>query len=94
MSKQQFIKVGICNKYQTLLEECERAWTSWKERRGEISQLRMVSKNRGDELQTLQASYARAYTFLENHAPNCSLCQLVARIEGRDPENSSGALFL
>jgi len=90
MSRQQFIKIGICNKYQILLEECERAWTRWKERRGEISQLSMVSKDRGDELQTLQAKYARAYTLLENHAPNCSLCQLVARIDGRDSKNSSG----
>jgi hypothetical protein len=92
MSRQQFIKIGICNKYETLLEECERAWTSWKQRRGEISQFRMMSKDQGDELQTLQAKYAGAYTFLENHTSNCLLCQLVERIDGRDSNNSSGTL--
>jgi hypothetical protein len=91
MSRQQYVKVGICNKYQTLLEECERAWSSWKERRGETSQSRSVGKEAGDELVCLQAKYARAYTFLQNHAPNCSLCQLVARIDGRDSKNNDVA---
>jgi hypothetical protein len=92
MSKQQFVKIAICNKYQTLLEECERALGIWNEHRAEISQARLVGKEAGDELLRLQAKYARAYTVLQNHARNCSLCQLVARIEGRDSENSSEAL--
>ena len=68
MSKQQFVKTAICNKYQTLLEECERALAIWNEHRAEISQSRLVGKEEGDELLRLQAKYARAYTVLQNHA--------------------------
>ena len=93
MGKQQFVKTAICNKYQTLLEECESALVIWNERRAKISQSHLVGKEAGDELLRLQAKYARAYTLLENHAHNCSFCQLVARLEGRNLENSSDALF-
>jgi hypothetical protein len=89
MSKQQFVKTAICNKYQTLLEECERALAIWNEHRAELSQSRLVGKEAGDELLRLQAKYARAYTVLQNHAHNCSFCQLVSRLEGRDSENTS-----
>jgi hypothetical protein len=91
MSRQQFIKIAICTKYEQLLEECEKAWASWKELRGETSQLLLVAKETGDELLHLQETYARAYTLLQNHAPNCSLCQLVARIDGRDSTNRTAA---
>ncbi len=89
MSKQQFVKTAICNKYQTLLEECERTLAIWNEHRAEISQSRLVGKEAGDELLRLQANYAQAYTVLQNHAHNCSFCQLVSRLEGRDSENTS-----
>lgn len=89
MSKQQFVRTAICNKYQTLLEECERALAIWNEHRAEISQSRLVGKEAGDELLRLQANYARAYTVLQNHSHNCSFCQLVSRLEGRDSENTS-----
>jgi hypothetical protein len=91
MRKQQFIKTAICEKYQTLLEECQSALEKWNEHRAEVSQSRLVRKEAGDELLRLQAKYARAYTMLQNHAHNCSFCQLVARLEGRDSENSSNA---
>jgi hypothetical protein len=89
MNKQQFVKTAMCNKYQTLLEECERALAIWNEHRAEISQSRLVGKEGADELLRLQANYARAYTVLQNHAHNCSFCQLVSRLEGRDSENTS-----
>ena len=92
MSKQQFVKAAICNKYQMLLEDCERALAIWNAHRAEISQSRLVTKEAGDELLRLQAKYARSYTELQNHAHNCSFCQLVSRLEGRDSENSSNAL--
>jgi hypothetical protein len=93
MGKQQFVKTAICNKYQTLLQECESALAIWNERRAKISQSHLVGKEAGDELLRLQAKYARAYTLLENHAHNCSFCQLVASLEGRNFKNSSDALF-
>jgi hypothetical protein len=93
MSKRQFVKTAICSKYQTLLEECERALAMWNVRRAEIAESRLVGKDAGNELLRLQAIYARAYTVLQNHAHNCSFCQLAARLEGRDSENSSDAFF-
>ena len=93
MSKQQFVRTAICNRYQTLLEECESALAIWSKHRAEVLQSRLVGKEAGDELLRLQAKYARAYTLLENHAHNCSFCQLVASLEGRNLKNSSDALF-
>jgi hypothetical protein len=92
MSGQQYFKTAICNKYQTLLEECERALAIWNEHRAEISESRLVGKEAGDELLRLQAKYARAYTALQEHAHSCSLCQAVASLEGRDLENKAQAL--
>jgi response regulator of citrate/malate metabolism len=94
MSSQQYVKTGICEKYQTLLEECERALASWNERREKVSQSRLVRKDAGDELLRLQANYARAYTMLQNHLHQCTFCELVRRLEGRgESENSSDAVF-
>jgi hypothetical protein len=93
MSKVQFVKTALCSNYQTLLEECERALATWNDRRAEIAESRLVGKDVGDELLRLQAKYARAYTVLQHHAYNCSFCQLAARLEGRDYENSSDGPF-
>ena len=92
MSKQQFVRTAICNRYQTLLEECESALAIWSKHRAEVLQSRLVGKEAGDELLRLQAKYAHAYTMLQNHALNCSFCQLISRLEGRGSENSSDAL--
>jgi hypothetical protein len=92
MSKQQFVRTAICNKYQSLLEECERALAIWSEHRAEVLHSHLVGKEAGDELLRLQAKYARAYTVVQNHALNCSFCQLISRLEGRGSENSSDAL--
>jgi hypothetical protein len=89
MNSPQYVKTGICEKYQTLLEECERALASWNERRTKITKSRLVAKDAGDELLRLQAKYARAYTLLQNHSHHCTFCQLVKRLEGRKSENSS-----
>jgi len=93
MSSPQYVKTGICEKYQTLLEECERALATWNERRTKITELRLVAKDAGDELLRLQAKYARAFTLLQNHSHSCTFCQLVKRLEGRESENSSDAVF-
>jgi len=92
MSREQFVKTGICNKYRTLLEECESALAIWNERRAKISQSRLVGKEAGDELLRLQAKYARAYTTLQNHAHHCPECQLASRIDGCDSENNANTL--
>jgi hypothetical protein len=93
MRKQQFVRTAVCNKYQTLLEECESALAIWIKRRAKISELCLVGKETSDELLRLRAKCARAYTLLEDHAHSCSVCQLGARLEGRDLENSSASPF-
>jgi uncharacterized Fe-S radical SAM superfamily protein PflX len=92
MNKQLSVNATVCSEYQRLLEESRRALEIWNEHRAEISQSRLIEKEAGDELLRLQAKYARAYTVLRNHSTNCSLCQLVSRIERRDSENSLDAL--
>ena len=91
MSKQFFAETAVCTEQQRLFDECQKALEIWKERRAEFFQARLSRKEAGDELLRLQAKYARAYTVLQNHAHNCSLCQQVSRVEGHDTENSSRA---
>jgi hypothetical protein len=92
MSRQLCVKTTVCSEYQRLLEECKRALEIWNEQRAENCRSRLIGKDAGDELLRLQANFARAYAVLRNHAHNCSHCQLVSRIEGRDAENNSDTL--
>ena len=92
MSTQLSVNASICSEYQRLLQESQSALEIWNEHRAEFCQFRFIGREAGDELLRLQAKYARAYTVLQNHARNCSLCQLGSRIEGRDSQNSSDTL--
>jgi hypothetical protein len=92
MSKQLSVNTPVCREHQRLLEESENALEIWNEHRAEFCQFRFISTEAGDELLRLQAKYARAYTVLQNHERNCSLCQRATRTEGRDSENSSDTL--
>ena len=93
MSQHLSVKTTVCSEYQRLLEESQSAMEIWNEHRSEFCQFRFIRREAGDELLRLQAKYARAYTALQNHERDCSLCQLMSRIEGRDSENSSDTLF-
>lgn len=93
MSSRQYVKTGICEKYQTLLEDCEKTLAAWNERRTKITESRLVTKDAGDELLRLQAKYARAYTVLQNHSHHCTFCQLVKRLEGCESEIGSDVVF-
>ena len=92
MNNQFSVETAVCTEHQRLLGECQRALEIWNEHRAEFCQFRFIAREAGDELLRLQATYARAYTMLQNHERNCSLCQLASRIEGRDSENSSDTL--
>jgi len=92
MNKQLSVNTSICSEYQRLVQESRRALEIWNEHRAEFCQFRFIGREAGDELLRLQAKYARAYTVLQNHERNCSLCQLGSRIEGRDSQNSSDTL--
>jgi len=92
MSKELFVKTGVCTEYERLLKECQNASKIWNEQRAEIYWLRLRGKKVEDELRRLQAQYARAYSMLQKHTHDCALCQLVSSIEGLDSENNSDAL--
>ena len=86
------VKTTVCSEHQRLLEESQSALEIWNEHRAEFCQFRFIGREAGDELLRLQAKYARAYTVLQNHERNCSVCRLASRIEGRDSENSLDTL--
>jgi len=91
MNTQLSIETAVCAEHHRLSADCQRALEIWNEHRAEFSVSRLSGKEAGDELLRLQAKYAQAYTVLQRHAHNCSVCQLVSRVEGGDPENSSEA---
>ncbi len=92
MNNQFSIETAVCTEHQMLRAESQRTLEIWNEHRAEFCQFRFIGREAGDELLRLQAKYARAYTVLQNHERNCSLCQLASRMEGRDSENSSDTL--
>jgi hypothetical protein len=92
MSKELFVKTGVCTEYERLLEECQNASKIWNEQRGEIYWSRLRGKKVEDELRRLQAKYARAYSMLQKHTHDCAICQLISSIAGLASENNSDAL--
>jgi len=76
-----------------LLAECQTTLEVWNEHSAEFCEFHPIGRKAGDELLRLQAKYARAYTVLQNHKHNCSLCRLASRMGGRVPENNSATLF-
>jgi hypothetical protein len=76
-------KTAVCTEYERLLHECQRALEAWRNRRDQVAKARLTGKQIGDELQMLQANYAKAYANLNKHDRHCELCQFVSRIGGR-----------
>jgi len=91
MSQQFSVETAVCTEHQRLLAECQRALETWNHLRAEVCQSRLKGTEAGDELVRLQAKYARAYTILQRHTHNCSLCQFVSSVGGRESGNSSDA---
>lgn len=84
MHSQREFKTAICTNYETLLFACQKALESWRARREEVVTQGFASKETADELQRLQANYARAYSRLESHEDRCNLCRFVSKIGGRN----------
>jgi len=79
-------KTAICAQYEILLEECEAALEAWDERREQIAQSRLSGKEVGDEMLSLQADYAKAYTALRKHVSKCAICQFFLRNSTEESE--------
>lgn len=93
MNNQFSVETAVCTEHQRLSAECQRALEIWNEHRAEFCQFRFMGREAGDELVRLQAKYARAYTVLQNHERNCSLCQLASKMERRASEDNSATTF-
>jgi hypothetical protein len=92
MSHQEYVKAGICEKYQTLLEECGRALATWDEYRAKAVQSGPIGKEAGDEIFRLQVKYARANAMLQNHLRDCLVCRLIARF-GSSQDSDATTLY-
>lgn len=82
MSEEMKLGTAACSDYARLLEECKDALFAWKMRREEICHNGPRGKLTGDELQRLQAEYARAYNRLERHVKSCDACRFTRHAEG------------
>jgi len=81
MSEELKLGTAACSDYARLLEECKDALFAWKMRREEICHNGPRGKLTGDELQRLQAEYARAYNRLERHVKSCEDCRFTRHAE-------------
>ncbi|GAC1630477.1 MAG: hypothetical protein NVS9B14_01150 [Candidatus Acidiferrum sp.] len=89
MSHPQYVKSGICENYQTLLDECGKALMIWDGYRAKVTQSGPAGTEEGKEIFRLQAKYARAYTALQKHLEHCVLCRLIARFDGSQSSDAT-----
>lgn len=89
MSSQQYGPSGICERYQTLLEECGIALGIWDKYRARIAETGSAGKEEGDEIFRLQAKYARAHAALQKHLHECLLCRLITKFEGSQASDAT-----
>ena len=87
MNEDVRFRTAICSNYEKLLIECQEALYAWKDRREEIVRFGAWGKKAGDELQRLQADYARAYNRLERHTKNCEVCTFTAELAKAEKES-------
>ena len=78
--------LAVCSQYESLLEESEAALEAWDERREQIAQSHLSGKEVGDEMLSLQADYAKAYTALRKHVSKCAICQFFLRNSTEESE--------
>jgi hypothetical protein len=93
MEGELFYKTAFCTEYERLLCACVQSLDIWKNRREEIANSVLRKWEAGDELLRLQADYAKAYSRLEKHIDNCTLCHFVSKISGRNYASLSTAVM-
>lgn len=90
MNQELSFKTAICTEYDRLLHECHRALEIWRRRREEAIEAHLSGKEIGDELQRLQANYAKSYSVLKRHGKECELCRFVSKFGGRERVDEAG----
>ena len=88
MNNEMIFPNTMCSGYEDLLRESQQALVAWRERSEEVSRFGLQGKEIGDELQKLQAGYARAYNRLERHGKSCVLCQFTFGMAETPPPSS------
>lgn len=86
-------KTAVCTEYAQLLHECQGALERWRRRRDQVAEAHLTGNRIGDELQRLQANYAKAYSRLDRHHKQCERCRFVSKIGGRQFSSSSSHLL-
>ena len=92
MHQELSLKTAVCPEYERLMHECQRALQIWQRRRDHVAEEHWTGKQVGDELQKLQANYAKAYACVDLHNKECELCRFAARIAGHQLAGSSDNL--
>ena len=77
MNEDLGFRTAACSEYERLLEACKAALMAWKTRRETVVRFGPYGRSSGDELQKLQAEYARAYNRLDRHSKSCEACRFV-----------------
>jgi hypothetical protein len=89
MNSEFCFQTAFCNKYESLLHECQltkETWAEFREAMNAPSEVNKLNKEAGSELLRLQANYAKAYTRLEQHNQDCDLCQFATRMAAQQRE--------
>jgi hypothetical protein len=89
MSSRQYVTSGICERYQTLLEECGTALAIWDKYRARVAASGPAGKEEGDEIFRLQAKYARAHAALRKHLHECLQCRLISNFGGSQTSDAT-----
>jgi hypothetical protein len=92
MNYELSFKTAVCTEYAQLLHECQRVLERWRRRRDQVAEAHLTGKRIGDELQRLQANYAKAYSRLDRHHKECEHCRFVSKIGGRQLSTASSQL--
>jgi hypothetical protein len=93
MNYELSFKTAGCTEYAQLLHECQRVLERWRRRRDQVAEAHLTGKRIGDELQRLQANYAKAYSRLDRRHKECERCRFVSKIGGRQLPTASSHLL-
>ena len=84
---------AVCETYDALFAECETARKQWNERRAEISDFGLRGKGIDNELQCLQAKFAKSYAMVGNHLRDCHRCQSARGVDDATGYESRARIY-
>jgi hypothetical protein len=82
----------VCDEYDRLLNQSEKALERWNARQEEMICARSTGLDTGREILRLQASFSKAYLLLRSHVEECAYCQFVSKVDAEDRGDENGCL--